>query len=101
MTLSSLTEIVILTINIAYVTSEEAKVALGLAIIVIRSFGGSLIFGFNYAYGIFASRAFGAKNQQKFQLYTIQGIFNLLVLLGLTLLITLTTYRTTLMMRQT
>jgi hypothetical protein len=62
-TLSTLVEIIILTINISSVSSGDEKSALGVSWALMHSFGASLILGFNYGYATFASRAFGAINK--------------------------------------
>lgn len=59
----------------------------------MHSFGGSFLFGFNYAFATFASRAFGAKNLPKFKLFVVQGLINLLGLLLILVVISLFSYR--------
>lgn len=65
--ISIICEIVILTINISKLSDSAAKAGLGLSGVLVHASGGSFIFGLNYGYGIFAARAFGAKNYQKFK----------------------------------
>ena len=86
-------KIIIITLNIFYLESDQAKVALGLSGIMIRSIGGSLTLGFNYGFGIFASRSFGAKNYEKYHLYFVQGSYNLIGTLAITILISLCSYQ--------
>lgn len=60
---------------------------------LVHALGGSLIVGFNYGYGIFAAKAFGAKNYDKYKLYFAQGLLNLAILLTVFTVICLFTYR--------
>lgn len=92
-TLSIIVEIVILIINISYVSSGDEKSALGLSWALIHSFGGSLILGFNYGYATYASRAFGAINKEKFKLFFVQGLMNLGGLAGLLIVVSLFSYK--------
>ena len=73
-------EMIIMTINISYLSNPEAKAGLGLSGVLMHSFGGSFIFGFNYGFATFGSRAFGAKNLPKYKVYMIQGLINLTAL---------------------
>ena len=71
----------LLTVNLSNLSSPAAKVGLGYCGVLIRSLPGSLIFGFNYGYAIFASRTYGAKNFEKYKLYFLQGLINLSILI--------------------
>jgi MATE family multidrug resistance protein len=82
-----------MTINLHYSTSNVMTAGLGLSMILIHSLGGSLLYGFNNGYCNFACRAFGAKNQQKFDSYLAQGLLNLGVLLVLLTVMGMLSYR--------
>lgn len=84
---------IIITINISYLSDESAKAGLGLSGVLMHSFGGSFIYGFNYGFATFASRTYGAKNLPKFKLYVVQGFINLLGLLLVLVFISLFSYR--------
>ena len=84
---------IILTINISYISSDAAKAGLGLSGVFVHSFGGATIIGFDYGYATFASRAFGAKNYSKFKLYFVQGFFNFAAMLMVLIIISMFSYR--------
>ena len=92
-TLAIIAEMIIMTINISYLSDASAKAGLGLSGVLMHSFGGSFIFGFNYGFATFASRAFGARNLAKFKLFVVQGLLNLLALLSALVLISMFSYR--------
>ena len=83
---------IISTINISYLSEESAQAGLGMSAAIMHIFGGSMIFGFNYGFATFASRAFGAKNISKFKLFVFQGFFNLLILLIMIVVISMFSY---------
>ena len=66
---------------------------IGLAAVLIHCLGGSLILGFNSGFTNFASRAFGAKNKQRYYQYFIQGFINLAALLTFFLFVGMMSYR--------
>lgn len=66
---------------------------IGLAAVLVHCLGGSLILGFNAGFTNFASRAFGAKNKQRYYQYFIQGFLNLVGLLTFFLFVGMMSYR--------
>lgn len=86
-------ETTIFTINIHYATTNEMMAGIGLAAVLVHCLGGSLILGFNSGFTNFASRAFGAKNKQRYYQYFIQGAINLLVLLTFFLFVGMMSYK--------
>lgn len=64
-----------------YATSDTMMSGIGMATILIHCIGGSLITGFRTGYANLSSRAFGAKNKEKFKQVFVQGVTNLGVLL--------------------
>jgi Na+-driven multidrug efflux pump len=73
-------EVIINTINLHFCTNITMRAGLGCAIILIHSFGGLLVEGFNQAYVNFASKAFGANNKQKYSHYLFQGILTVILI---------------------
>lgn len=86
-------ETIILTINIHYAKDNEMMAGIGLATVLVHCLGGSLIYGFNVGFTNFASRAFGAKNREKYNQFVIQGLTNLAILLVLFALMGFSSYK--------
>lgn len=66
----------------------------------MHALGGSFVIGFDYGYAIFASRAFGAKNYEKFKLYFVQGLVNLIGVLAVFVIVCLFSYRVSILAGQ-
>lgn len=93
MMLGNMMEIFIMTINLHYASGNVMTAGLGLSMILIHSLGGSLLYGFNNGYCNFACRAYGARNQRRFDSYLAQGLANLSALLMLLTALGLLSYR--------
>lgn len=93
MMMANTMEILIMTVNLHYATDNVMVAGLGLSMILVHSLGGSLLYGFNAGFSTYASRAFGANNRGKFNNYCLQGLLNLLLLLGLLIIFGFFTYR--------
>lgn len=87
--LSNVFENIVENINMKYATDDNMMAGIGMATILIHCIGGSLIVGFRTGYTNFASRAYGARNKDKFKQAFVQGTTNLCVLLALFLLLAL------------